>query len=127
MKNIERYVIYSDQPLKDALDKIDINSRGFLVVTDAKNKVVGTLTDGDCRRHLSKSGNLNDTVQNACNTEFAYATDIISARNILMVKVVFCLFQLLMKISLSKILTSMRIWISCHWSLLIFRVMKINI
>ena len=83
MKNIDSYIIYLDQSLKDALKKIDANSRGFLIVIDSNDKVVGTLTDGDCRRHLSNTGSLSDAVQKFCNTNFAYAHDILGARDIL--------------------------------------------
>ena len=83
MKNIESYIIYLDQSLTDALKKINANSRGFLIVTDSKNKMVGTLTDGDCRRHLANTGSLSDAVQKICNTDYAYAHDIIGARDIL--------------------------------------------
>ena len=83
MKNIDRYIIELDQTLKDALKKIDENSRGFLIVTDQTYKVVGTLTDGDCRRHLATTGTLSDAVQKFCNRNFVYARDIVSAREIL--------------------------------------------
>lgn len=83
MENIESYIINFDQSLKDALKKIDLNGRGFLVVTDSRYRVVGTLTDGDCRRHLANTGSLSDSVEKICNTAFAYAHDIVGARQIL--------------------------------------------
>lgn len=47
---------------REALCRIDNNSRGFLVVVDREGSVLGTLTDGDIRRFITSGGNLDDTI-----------------------------------------------------------------
>ena len=51
MKN---YVIDNTVSLYEALQQMNDRKVKFLVVVDADNKIVGTLTDGDIRRGLSK-------------------------------------------------------------------------
>lgn len=49
----------------DAMCKIDANSKGILFIVDDNNKLVGSLTDGDIRRWLLKSGDLSASVSEA--------------------------------------------------------------
>lgn len=51
----------------DAMGKIDENANGILFIVDDFNKLIGSLTDGDIRRWLLKSGNLADKVIYAMN------------------------------------------------------------
>ena len=44
--------IFEDETLFDALQKISDNKKGFLVVISHKNRLIGTLTDGDIRRAI---------------------------------------------------------------------------
>ncbi len=48
--------------IKDALEIIDKNKKGFLVVLDEHNKVIGITTEGDIRRQLIKTLNLNEKI-----------------------------------------------------------------
>ena len=71
---IEKYIVYKERSIKYALDKIESNSMGFLVVVNKQLKIQGTLTDGDIRRWLinSKNTSLTQIVESASNKEFNY-------------------------------------------------------
>ncbi len=51
-RNLDEFLIREDQPLLEALRKINDNRQGFLVVVGDDEKLLGTLTDGDIRRAL---------------------------------------------------------------------------
>ena len=72
----EDYIIYKEKSIKNALDKIDFNKSGFLIVVNKQLKVIGIMTDGDFRRWLIKSNDkdLNQSVINASNKKFIYKT-----------------------------------------------------
>jgi len=67
---IDIFTIKPSNTLLDALKKIDKNKKGFLIVIDDMNKVVGTLTDGDLRRGFINGKNINDLVSNVFNKNF---------------------------------------------------------
>ena len=48
------YLVEPTDTLLEALQRIDHNTKGFLIVTDYHLRVLGTLTDGDIRRALIK-------------------------------------------------------------------------
>ena len=63
--NLKKYIIGDNATILDALEAIDTNTKGFLVVIDAEDKVVGVITDGDIRRALIK-GATKDTIIAEC-------------------------------------------------------------
>ena len=70
-------LISNKATLLDALAQIDsISNRGTrtLFVFNEQNKVVGSLSDGDCRRALIAHKDLNLSVEKAMNTKFTYLT-----------------------------------------------------
>jgi N-acetylneuraminate synthase len=71
---IDNYIIYKERSIKYALDKIDLNKLGFLVVVNKQLKIQGILTDGDFRRWLinSKNTSLTQSIKNVSNKEFSY-------------------------------------------------------
>jgi mannose-1-phosphate guanylyltransferase / mannose-6-phosphate isomerase len=68
--NLEKFLINKSETILDALIKIDINKKGFLIVIDQNNKVLGTLTDGDIRRAFIAGLNITDYIDNAYNKKF---------------------------------------------------------
>lgn len=46
--------IYSGSPTADAVRVLDVCNKGFVLVTDRKNHLLGILTDGDVRRLVGK-------------------------------------------------------------------------
>ena len=61
--DLRKYVIFSDETLFEAMKKIEINKKGFLVVIDKSNHVIGTLTDGDIRRAFLKGHMFEDKIE----------------------------------------------------------------
>lgn len=51
----------------DAMGKIDENNNGILFIVDEKNKLVGSISDGDIRRWILKAGEITASVSNAMN------------------------------------------------------------
>ncbi|RNI08443.1 CBS domain-containing protein [Methanohalophilus halophilus] len=66
------YVIYPTQKIKFALEKIDKNKQGFLIVIDNSKKVIGTLSDGDIRRGFLKGTKIDDYVDSVKFSDFEY-------------------------------------------------------
>jgi dTDP-glucose pyrophosphorylase len=72
MKNL---FLGTDATVKEALKTLDHFASKVLLVVDNSNKLLGTLTDGDIRRHLLKGGSLQDPIQGIYNTQPKYAED----------------------------------------------------
>lgn len=74
---IEKYTIDRKRSVVDALEKIDANTRGIVFATDEKGCLAGTLTDGDIRRWLLKTGDLKGKIENIMNRnpKFIYRKD----------------------------------------------------
>jgi len=53
--------------IKEALKKLDKTSEKTLLVIDEKKCLLGTLTDGDIRRHIIRTGELSGTIRDIYN------------------------------------------------------------
>lgn len=62
----KKYLIDKNIKVKQALKIIDALKPKIVFVVD-KDKLIGSLTDGDIRRYLVASGSIEDIVYNACN------------------------------------------------------------
>jgi len=51
----------------EAMQKIDINAKGILFIVTEDNVLVGTVTDGDIRRAIIRTGNLDLCVGDVMN------------------------------------------------------------
>lgn len=69
MKNehLRAFLIPQTATVVEAMQKIDLNAKGILFVIDEKEKLIGVITDGDIRRWLIKTGNLQEVVQKIMN------------------------------------------------------------
>lgn len=72
MKNIKLYVDSGKITIIEALKKIDLNMRGILFITDDAGGLIGSLTDGDIRRWLIKTGDLTANVERVMNRNPKY-------------------------------------------------------
>jgi len=87
MNDFSKYLIDKSASIKDALVKLNAlsNESLTLFVTD-KNRLVGSLTDGDIRRALIKGISLNDSVERIMKEDFGFIhpgeKDIRKIRNI---------------------------------------------
>ncbi len=61
-EEIEKYIGYPEMTIVDSMRKIDITSSGILFIVDPQRRLIGALTDGDIRRWLIKTGDLNINV-----------------------------------------------------------------
>ena len=67
---IKKFCLREDACLDEALKIIDCNQKGFAVVTDACDKAVGVLTDGDIRRAFIAGATTKDPVAGYCSKAF---------------------------------------------------------
>ena len=67
--DISKFTIEGAQSIFEALKKIEANHQGFLIV-ESNKKVIGTITDGDIRRHLLKKHSLELKITNLIKKEF---------------------------------------------------------
>lgn len=69
---LENYTILNTECFITALQKINDNQKGFLIVEDDKGIVLGTLTDGDIRRAFLNGKKLKDTVEGSYKENFTF-------------------------------------------------------
>jgi sialic acid synthase SpsE/sugar phosphate isomerase/epimerase len=60
----KNFLIFSNEPLKKALEKIDVNLVKIVFVIESNNQLIGSLTDGDIRRFLinNPKANIQDSL-----------------------------------------------------------------
>ena len=72
--DIEKCVLNEYSSFKAAMQKIELNSLGFLVITDDAIKCVGVLSDGDVRRAFMDGVSIESQIFNYVNRNFVYAS-----------------------------------------------------
>ena len=74
MEDYSKYIISDRATIKEALIVLNKLSNDILVlfVVGEDEQMVGTLTDGDIRRHLVRSGRIDDQVEKAMSRDFHY-------------------------------------------------------
>lgn len=90
------YFINKTNTVVEALQKIDLNGKQLLFVVDKKRKLEGIITDGDIRRWLLKTGQLQGTVAEfmnpnpkvICRKDVKSAVDFMNAAKITAVPVI---------------------------------------
>lgn len=73
--NYKNFLISKDSTVMEALNKIEINKNGFILLHDSNLKICGIATDGDIRRSLVKGLKTSELISKAANFNF------ISAKN----------------------------------------------
>ena len=63
MKNIEKTKLVIGSTIKDALKTISKGGLKIAMVVDNKDRLIGTLSDGDIRRGLLKGMDLNSPIK----------------------------------------------------------------
>lgn len=61
------FLIFPNGTIVEALQKIDNNAKGILFVVSENRKLVGVVTDGDIRRWLIKTGELQGRIEQIMN------------------------------------------------------------
>ena len=64
---VASFLISPDSTVVEAMQKIDSNARGILFIIDKQWKLLGVATDGDIRRWLIKTGNLQEEISHLMN------------------------------------------------------------
>ena len=74
MSDFSRYMVRNDLTIREALVALNKLSDDVLVlfVLDAKERLVGTLTDGDIRRKLIEGVSITEKVSAVMNTHFHF-------------------------------------------------------
>lgn len=67
MEKIKNLLVTSELTVKQALKKMDEAGEKILLVTDSGRRLIGTVTDGDIRRHILKEGSLGVSVSRIMN------------------------------------------------------------
>lgn len=69
----------------DAMEKIDKNGKGILFLVNEKGTLIGSITDGDIRRWLIKTGDLNAPITEAMhpNPKYVFEEEISKAEKIM--------------------------------------------
>ncbi len=62
---LEKFLCKDGDTLVDAMQKIDINAKGIVYVIDKNSCLYGSLSDGDIRRWILKTGSVDGTVWDA--------------------------------------------------------------
>ena len=75
MQNWQSLLVSSSNKLRSALEVLDQVGSNFVLVVDADNKLLGTLTDGDVRRSLLNGETLESSVVTVMNTDYIHCLD----------------------------------------------------
>lgn len=81
MNHIEHCVPH-DITVRDAMRRLDELQPKLLILTDEKNRLVGTLTDGDVRRFFLSGGKMDDAAELAVNPAPLYTDTMERARRL---------------------------------------------
>ena len=73
-EKLKAFIVEKDISILEALQKIDQNKKGFLIVTNSAGVVLGTLTDGDIRRAFIKGVSVDDSIALVYTKTFRYLT-----------------------------------------------------
>lgn len=69
---LQKYTTNINTGIVDAMKLIDINASGILFVVNDEGKLVGSLTDGDIRRWIIRTGDLTVTASRVMHTNVHY-------------------------------------------------------
>lgn len=72
-RELQKFIGMSTMTVSEAMQKIDANTCGILMISDGEGKLVACLTDGDIRRYLLSGGRLDGNVIEAANKHPKYA------------------------------------------------------
>lgn len=64
---LQKFTAAADTAVINAMSKIDGNARGILFVVDGGGRLIGCVTDGDIRRWIIKTGDLNAPAEQYMN------------------------------------------------------------
>lgn len=72
MKNLQDNIVSSSFTIREAINQMDKNGEGFVLISDESNKVKAILTDGDFRRAVLKGVSVKSNCLSIANKNFIY-------------------------------------------------------
>jgi len=69
---LDLFQVHSGATLREALERIERNHHGLIMLRDPSGAIVGLATDGDVRRKLLNGGTLDDPVDVCCTRNFVW-------------------------------------------------------
>lgn len=84
-EQLNLYIAHESTKIVEAMQKIDTNAKGILFVYNDEEQLAGTVTDGDIRRWLIKTGKLEGIIKPIMNLnpKLIYRNDVSDAQEIL--------------------------------------------
>jgi len=67
MNDVSQYLINKDESIRKAIELIDKSARKIVFVIDSEGKLYSTITDGDIRRWIIKTGGIKGNVEDIGN------------------------------------------------------------
>lgn len=71
---LTNFTIPATSTIREALSQIDDNRKGFVLIVDKDENILGIATDGDIRRKLLNEITVEDPISVCANQEFIWAT-----------------------------------------------------
>lgn len=68
-KQLDQFLADSSMTIMEAMQKIDSNSKGILFILSDDEKLIGTITDGDIRRAIIRTGDLHARIADIMNPD----------------------------------------------------------
>ena len=62
-----QFFIATHTSIKETMKQLDLTSEKILFVVDSQEQLIGSVTDGDIRRWILNGGDINQTIDKACN------------------------------------------------------------
>ena len=68
----KKYVIDADSSVKKALEKVEKNHQGMILICASSGEIIGLATDGDIRRALLRGVTVDDPIYLCANKDFVW-------------------------------------------------------
>ena len=67
-EQLKQFICSEMAPLVEVMKKIDLNSKGIVFIVNRNRELIGSISDGDIRRHILKSGDLKCPAMKVANS-----------------------------------------------------------
>lgn len=74
ISNAKHLLINNKASILEAMNQLNITAKRILFVVDENERFIGTVTDGDIRRYILRTGSLDGRVEDACNKNPLFGT-----------------------------------------------------
>ena len=82
VEQLMTFLISPERTIVEAMEKIDENGRRILFITNTDRKLIGAITDGDIRRWLIKTGNLQEQISRLMRRYSITALPVLNSKGI---------------------------------------------